>query len=196
MRNDIYVAENVYKPAEDTFLIADQIPYYKSRRTLDLGTGCGILALLAAETAEEVVATDLNPHAADCAMQNARLHGLDHKMNVVVGDLFDPIRTETRFDLIIFNPPYLPVSNTLHQNDYLSLAWNGGMNGSSVTTRFLAHSSRYLEKNGNILLVQSSLSGIEPTISKMHRKGFQVDTVARRSTQFEEIAILSCHRAK
>ncbi len=188
-----HVTRNVYEPAEDSFLIADQIPYYRSKRTLDLGTGCGILALVSAEKAQEVVVKDINPFASSCAKMNSELNGLDFKIEVLVGDLFDPIRTKRRFDLIVFNPPYLPELNIPLEDYYLNSAWSGGSDGRRVTDRFLEEFPRYLERNGNVLLVQSSLSGIQSTISKLLMKKFQVEIVASKHLQFEEVVVLCCH---
>lgn len=74
-------------------------------RALDLGTGCGILALLAARHCDEVVGTDLNPRAIRRAAFNSRLNGLPN-VRWTVGDLFGPVEGE-RFDLIIANPPFV-----------------------------------------------------------------------------------------
>jgi release factor glutamine methyltransferase len=190
----IEATENVYKPAEDSFLIADQIPYCTSKRTLDMGTGCGLLALISADTAQEVIGTDINPSAVRCAKKNAELNGLDHKIDVLAGNLFDPIETEKRFDLVTFNPPYLPNSGTSTDGDYLQYAWNGGKDGRLVTDRFLDQVPRFLQKGGNLLLVQSSLSGIQPTINKLHRNNFKVETVASKHIHFEDIVVLRCQR--
>ena len=75
------------------------------RATLDLGTGSGFQALLAAEHSDRVVAADRNPRAVEMAVFNARLNGLAH-VEGGVGDLFHPVRGET-FDLIVSNPPFI-----------------------------------------------------------------------------------------
>ena len=74
-------------------------------RALDLGTGCGIQALLAAKHAERVVATDVNPRALAFAAFNLRLNGVDN-VELRLGDAFEPVAGE-RFDLIVANPPYV-----------------------------------------------------------------------------------------
>ena len=76
-----------------------------ARATLDLGTGCGILAHVATEFSDSVIATDINPHASEYAEFNARLNGLDN-LEVRTGDLFQPVEGE-RFDLILSNPPFV-----------------------------------------------------------------------------------------
>ena len=75
------------------------------QNALDLGTGCGIQALLAAKHAEHVVATDVNPRALAFARFNARLNGIDN-IEFRLGDLFEPVEGE-RFGLLVANPPYV-----------------------------------------------------------------------------------------
>ena len=75
-----------------------------SRATLDLGTGSGILSLGASRYSEQVVATDLNQRAVDCARFNARLNGVEN-IEVIAGDCFAPV-ADRRFDLILSNPPF------------------------------------------------------------------------------------------
>lgn len=55
--------KQVYAPAEDTFLLADNLLVHESDLVLEIGTGTGLVALSASETAFKVVATDINPHA-------------------------------------------------------------------------------------------------------------------------------------
>ena len=71
----------------------------------DLGTGCGIQAVHAAEHSRRVVASDLNPRAVACATLTMELNGLT-SVTVRHGDLFDAVPGE-RFDLIVANPPFV-----------------------------------------------------------------------------------------
>jgi len=75
-----------------------------SSATLDLGTGTGIQALLAAAHSERVVATDLNPRAVTFALFNARLNGIEN-VECLVGNGFEPVEGR-KFDLIVSNPPF------------------------------------------------------------------------------------------
>jgi methylase of polypeptide subunit release factors len=72
--------------------------------TLDLGAGCGILAVLASTHSRHVVATDLNPRAAEFVALNAWLNGVTN-VEYLTGDTFEPVRGR-RFDLIVSNPPF------------------------------------------------------------------------------------------
>jgi len=71
---------------------------------LDLGAGCGILAVLAAGHCRQVVASDLNPRATEFARFNVWLNGVNN-VECVTGDTFAPVEGR-RFDLIASNPPF------------------------------------------------------------------------------------------
>lgn len=75
-------------------------------RVLDLGTGCGLLAITAARFgAAAVVATDIDQRAARCAQGNIEAAGLTDVIEVRCGDLFEPVAGD-RFGLVVCNPPY------------------------------------------------------------------------------------------
>ncbi|MDX6408121.1 MAG: hypothetical protein QOE13_1192 [Gaiellaceae bacterium] len=74
-------------------------------RALDVGTGSGIHALLAAQHSRTVIATDVNPRAIAFTELNAALNGL-RNVECRQGSLFDPVEGET-FDLITCNAPYV-----------------------------------------------------------------------------------------
>ena len=73
-------------------------------RVLDMGTGSGVSALLAARAGSDVVAVDVNAEAVACATANAARNGLSNQITFVDGDLFQGV--EGDFDLIIFDPPF------------------------------------------------------------------------------------------
>src|SRR3990170_6525883 len=159
------VTEDVYEPAEDSFLVADYLKQVvkKGDIVLDVGTGCGILALVAARKAKNVVATDINPHAVKCAKLNAKTNRVNNKMDVRLGDLFKPIRKTEKFDLIVFNAPYLPTALS-EQKTWVGRAWSGGPTGRQLIDRFIHEAPQYLARSGRILLVQSSLANIDETL--------------------------------
>jgi len=98
----------------------------------------------------DIVATDINPHAVFCA----REQGVD----VIRCDLFSGLRGS--FDLILFNPPYLPTQPEERIDDWLEYALDGGATGRDVIERFAAGVGGVLAPGGRILLLVSALTGI------------------------------------
>ncbi len=187
-----YVFKGVYEPGEDTFLLAENLDVRADDRVLDMGTGCGILAVLSALKASWVLAVDVNPNAVRCAKVNARRNGVLGKISFVCGDLFNPLRRNTVFDLVLFNAPYLPVEEK--PREWIEYAWAGGKNGRRIIDRFLNDLPNYLRYGGRLLLVQSSLSNIEETLIMLENREFKTEIVDRKRFFFEEIALIKAVR--
>ena len=183
------IGADVYEPAEDTFLLADNLDVYLGERVLEIGTGCGLLAILAAKAGARVVVTDINQAALECARVNAHTHGVANCIDFRLGNLFEPVAKE-RFDLVIFNPPYLPIEPKEAFGTPLDLAWEAGPDGRAVIDRFLNELSEYLAPNGHALFVQSSLADVEKTIRALEANGLRVEIAARRKLSFEELFML------
>lgn len=179
----------VYQPAEDTFLLAGNLQVERMSRTLEIGTGTGLIAIIAARKARMVIATDVNPHALDCAVKNITINKA-YNVELRKGDLFEPVEDE-KFDLILFNTPYLPSDEDEAVDDELDAAWNGGFNGREVIDRFLAGVKDHLNPGGKVQLVQSSLTGNEKTLEKLEELGFKASITAREKGFFEEIVVIT-----
>ena len=183
------ICEDVYEPAEDSFLFADNFNVHKGDRVLDMGTGSGILGIIAAERACNVVAIDLNPHAIRCASQNAKLNHLDDKVHFIQGDLFTPLKEDACFDLILFNAPYVP-SEEDEFNFWLGRSWAGGLTGRQIIDKFILQAPKYLQKTGKIMILQSTLTDVDDTINKFAVSGLKAVVVAATSFAFFETLIL------
>lgn len=185
----LHIYENVYEPADDSFLFAENLTEKKGDIVLDMGTGCGILALAVADEAAKVVAVDINPYAIRCAKRNAKLNRVAHKIFFVQGNLFAPLGIEEKFDLILFNAPYLP-SKPLEDNSWLELAWAGGVTGRRVIDRFICEAPKYMKPDGRILLMQSTRSDISPTLRTFEKKELDTKIIATRAFPFFEEVVL------
>lgn len=109
-------------------------------RALDLGTGCGIQALLAAAHAEEVVGTDVNARALNFAAAAATLNGVGN-VEWRLGNAFEPVAGE-RFDLIVANPPYVisPESSYAYRDS--------GLPGDSISREVVQAVPEHLAEGG------------------------------------------------
>ena len=183
------IDENVYAPAEDTFLLAENLRVYEGEFVLDMGTGCGILAVLAAEKADEVLAVDINPYAIRCAKKNAEINRVADKVEFLLGDLFEPIKPKGIFDLIIFNAPYLP-SEIGEEKSWIGKAWAGGKTGRKVIDRFISGAPKLLRRNGRITLVQSSLSNVNESLDAFNKLGLNAKVIAETKVPFEKIVLI------
>ncbi len=188
-----YIFDQVYEPAEDTFLIAENLNMNSGDTVLEVGSGCGILSVLSASKAKRVIAIDINPHAARCTRTNARINNVSDKVDVIRGDLFGPLREENLFDLILFNAPYLPTGKS-EPIGWIDYAWEGGETGRKVIDRFIESAARYLKPRGRILLVQSTLSDVNKTLKRLEKQGFKVETKNEHKVAFETITLIEAHK--
>ena len=136
---------------------------------LDMGTGSGVCAVFAARHARRVVAVDINAAAVRCAGINAVLNRLDDKIEVRHGDLFQPVAGQ-RFDLILFNPPFLSGEP---RNDR-ERAWRS--NG--VAERFADGLDGHLQRGGCALLLLSTYGDESIFLAPLRRRGHRTSVLS------------------
>lgn len=179
----------VYEPAEDSFLLADAAlkEAAQGMRILEIGAGSGFVSAVLLANLKDIylVATEINPHAARCARAN--------RVEVIRTDLFKGIKNEKpekRFDLILFNPPYLPTSKEEKVPGWLNYAFDGGISGREILDRFLEEVKDYLKPEGKVLILISSITGLKAVREKIEELGFEVDIVERKKVSFEELMVV------
>ena len=186
-----FVAESeAYTPREDSFLLKEcleqELERNKGLRTgLDLGFGTGIQGLAMAQKGLKVVCVDLNPKAVENAKQNFKRAGLKAKFKE--SDLFSNIKE--KFDLIAFNPPYLPSDRVKFKE------LEGGKGGREVLDKFLDRFPEHLNEKGVCLFLQSSLNRVKKTEQKLKQAGLKFEVVGSKKLFFEELFVFKAWRA-
>jgi release factor glutamine methyltransferase len=183
------IYENVYEPAEDSFLFAENIEVKYGAQVLDMGAGCGILGILSAEKASSVLTIDINPYAISCAKVNSILNNVSDKMVFLQADLFTALNRKATFDLILFNAPYLPTAES-DSDSWIGRSWAGGVNGRQVIDRFISQLPLHLNRFGRVLLMQSTLTGVEETVNNFVMQNLNVSIKARLFLPFFETLTL------
>lgn len=175
---------------------------------LDVGTGSGyVAARVASETGARVVASDVNPHACRAARErlpgeggsddqapvDGAIGGERPAAHVVRADLVAPFR-DARFDAVLFNPPYLPTDPAAEWDDWMERALSGGETGRAVVERFLPAVPRVLAPGGYVLLLASTLAGVDEVAELAGDAGFSVAAVAEASFPYETLTVLKLVR--
>jgi release factor glutamine methyltransferase len=175
----------VYPPREDTFLLLEAAlsEARAGERVLEVGTGSGFLASRLQNTCA-VLATDINPYA----VREARQAGVE----TARADLLQGIRGP--FDLVVFNPPYLPTHPDDRISDWLEFALDGGKDGCEVIRRFSGQVGRVLAPGGRVLLVISTLTGLSRVRAFLEGCGFLTRVIRRQVLPGEILFVIRCER--
>ena len=175
MGRTFLASPQVYPPRHTSHLLGEAVlaEVNKTDRVLDMGTGSGVNAVLAASKSSNVIAVDVNPEAVKCAKRNAKLNKVDSKVKAMVSDVFQNVKG--RFDLIIFDPPFrwfVPkdmLERSIADEDYETL------------TCFFNEVKQYLTKDGRVLLFFGSTGDIKYLDKLIKTAGFKKKILAKNT---------------
>lgn len=132
----------------------------EGEEVLDLGTGSGVHAVFAAEKAKHIIATDIYAPAVENAEVNAQLHGVDDKIDFRVGDLFDPVNDDEKFDVFFININF-PFEHDDNKRNELH-------------ERLFAEIRQYMKPNARIYYQTSFVKNIDYIYDMLNRNNFRV----------------------
>ncbi len=175
-------ADEIYQPAEDTFLLleAARKEAKPDDSAIEIGCGSAIISREISPLVKSIIATDINPHAARKAQESG--------VASIRADLFRGINA--KFDLVIFNPPYLPTSDEERVEGWINFALDGGAFGRDTISVFLRDLKHHLNPGGRALLLISSLSGPLEVERIARSAGLDVAVVASERYFFEQLSVI------
>ena len=169
--------------ATPSLFLLDNLGVQEGDVVLDPFTGSGIDAVFAAlEGASRVVAIDKFTMPYLCTRYNVNRLGLDDKIDVRQGDLFDPIKQDESFDLVIANPPF----RSMEANSGIESAIRD--DGYATLRRFFSEVGQYLADNGRIRMVFSDVGDMDLLQELAADNGFS-STVVNRTKYASNIRV-------
>ncbi len=205
-----YVSKDIYSPSDDSYLIID---YFRDRVTsesfdgldldsitniVDIGTGSGIIAIFfelihssIKKFNPHILASDISSEALRCARLNALLNNKETKIQFVQSNLFKsfPNHYEKSFEIILFNPPYLPSIKSINQPVKRDLSWNGGSTGLEIISNFLEAAKDFINSKvkGLLYFISSSLTNDDLLNKLVSNSRFKREIVKEVHIFFESI---------
>lgn len=177
---DIDTADEVYNPSDDSYMLLRIVEVDQGETFLEVGAGTGLIAIHAAKMGATVTATDLNPHAVELTRRNAVRNQV--QIQVLQSDLFEKVNGY--FDVIAFNPPYLPSDSS--STSWIERSWSGGEKGSEIPVSFLDQAWRHLAPGGRIYMVLSSLTGLT-SVLKAAKERYESEMLEEQRMFFESL---------
>jgi len=171
----LVVLPDVFNPAifRTSAFLAQQIEKIipANSNVLDMGTGTGIGAIVAASHGHDITALDITPAAVRCTQINVLLNHMESKIRVCESDLFAAIGDE-QFDVVLFNPPYYRGQ----PEDDFDHAWRSA----NVIERFAAALPTHLHPNGFAMIVLSTDGEQTAFLEAFRRNKLCVESIAER----------------
>ncbi len=169
----------IYDPHDDSFLLQQQVQVFaRHKHVLDMGTGSGLQAKAALKAeAKSVLAVDID----EDAVAYCKKKGID----AIKSDLFEKISDDSQFDLIVFNPPYLPKSKGEDADS--ERITTGGYHGDELTLKFLEQALLHLTDGGVILIIVSDLARLDRLEAFIKANKLVKTVVSRKKLFMEEL---------
>ena len=170
-------------PASDySLLLAENIPDLAGKTVVDLGTGSGILAIVASlQGAKKVYLLDTYDKAISLALENGERNGVgDRLIHLPIGATMLPLRAGEKVDFILSNPAQLP----LPQQERANSPFYAGPDGRSMIDALIREAPIKLSHSGHLLITHNSLANLRKSIDMLISVGLQPRILAERSIPF------------
>jgi release factor glutamine methyltransferase len=153
-------------------------------RVLDMGTGSGVNAILAARRSRHVIGVDINPHAVAAAIRNAVRNHVADRTTFFESDVFE--RVDGTFDLIVFDPPF----RWFRPRDLLEVSFAD--ENYRTLTKFMSEVRGRLNRGGRLLLFFGTSGDMSYLRQLIDRSGLRADTIASRALGKDGTTVTYC----
>jgi release factor glutamine methyltransferase len=181
------VDRNVFPPSGDTTLMAQLMRIRSGERVLEVGTGCGALAILAALHGGRVLAVDISPWAVACAKKNAATHMVESRVTVDRSDVFS--RVKSTYDVVLANLPYTSVASASMVE---RCVWDPDHRANK---RFWKQVEQHLEPGGRIYYTHGNFAERAAIEGYARRSGFGWRVIGRRTEGWRTYYLYQFERA-
>ena len=163
--------KRVFHPRPISRMMANIIDVKSDDIVLDLCTGSGIFAIVAAHFgAQKVFAVDLSPYSLETAKNNAFLNNIpEGQLEFIESDYFSNI-PDIKFDKIYSNPPCMIICDDFSENDGIKLAVDGGNDGTFFYGKVINESISFLKPNGELIIPVPKWCNCKKIISDLEQK--------------------------
>ncbi|MDD5357308.1 MAG: methyltransferase, partial [Candidatus Pacebacteria bacterium] len=179
--------KEVYPPKPASLFFAQAvIKIIKPRQeVLEVGTGSGVVAIAVGKFVKgsKVIASDINPEAISVAKQNAEINKV--KVDFIRGDFLKPFKGK-KFDAMLIHPPAIayPKGETWGMSKGMTIATNGGPDGSKLVIKSIVESKKYLKPKGKLFLLLPHWSNTKLAYKALRSNYSSIKTLAKKRVEF------------
>ena len=163
---ELKVGPATFRPSTISSLLADALEFKPGSIVVDVGTGSGILSIIAAKLgASKVYGVDAADSTVEIASVNAAAHGVADRVEFAQGDMFDPLDENLEVDVVIGDVSGIP-DDIAVASGWFPSGLSGGPTGAELPMRMIEESKRLLRKGGKLFLPTGSLQNETPIIER------------------------------
>ncbi len=210
--------KNVYEPAEDIFLLIDSImndlinekeknKFLNPIKSIEIGCGNGLVSccyldILKQENfqLEKHFCIDINKDALNLTEKLIKNYNLNDKVYFIESDLFSNFKNNEKFDIIIFNPPYVTTDDdeykrALEKKDIYA-SWAGGKKGSETIFKFISQLKNFIKEDSIIYLLLSKENEYLKIIKQIKKDiNFDFEILMKRKASNERLAVFKFYKS-
>ena len=178
---DLTLGEDTFRPSTITSLLADALKIEPGDVVFDVGCGSGILSIVAAKLgAGRVIGVDAADRTVEIAKANAETHGVGDVVEIKEGDLFDPVDSDLKADVVLGDVSGIP-DQIASASGWFPSGLAGGPTGAEIPLRMLDQAKERIKRGGRLLLPTGSLQDENSILARARSTFGKITQLSERS---------------